>query len=922
MKTILTKIFLIILTAALLFSCANKSDSVSLDSTEAKSSNDNTVNTEQVEAQNLAERTILYYLIGSDLEENIMSGTETISELSKIKNDENLNIIIMTGGSLNENIEYTRKEEENIEKFKEFYNIDWETNQIWQIRDGFKPVVENFGKEDMTDGKTLLKFVNYVKSNFPAKKYDIIFNDHGGAALNSFGSDSRYSEEGGSITLKELDEVFKAANIKFEIVGFDACLMASFELMYVLEPYCDYLVAAEETAFGSWDYSFLDAVAENPNIDPIVYGKSIVDKFMEKAMRDANSLGVYSLNGFKEKVENSLTVFCKNMNKYLSEDYFLIDLYGILKNTIGLGYINIDDIRDLRDFLDWIENLENSEMPLELKNSAHDLWKNVEQFIVYYRSLKQKNEDGTERTGGVNFVYPVKNVYYDDGDEYDSAILSMENYPESLNEDYREMFKLGFLRKSLVKALKTVAYSSNDNDVMEYLDAICDRAYEKYNIKKEYIDSIKNNITPVLAGNRIKANADGNISFEKVENNNKISFNLIFDQDIKWMISEPMATAMTYDAYGKEQSLGSTVVMPKTVTTNGNFVYWNIEPDEDRWFTVVSDNTEYVVEFVISEQNENSDKKSLDYLFQDKLEGFIPAIVKRYENDEDEENIVQIHVEFDKGSDVGKILGFTRFDQNSNMSAKQMEELRAGDKITLISDFEKFDTSKTINYLYGSDLLAEDFKVYRGFIETQSVYFKYSAVDIYGETYEFEVENRFAFEIGDEDDYCFYATVPSTWTDVTANIKDGSFESKSMLGEHVENMKINMYDITNDVTHFGDVMIGEEFPESVQEYLLTDTIFSKVENYFSDTLTTQYKISMPMFTAVGIDKNQNKLNKKYIYFEREDKKYMIELSSSIDGKHGEKFTYHDFRLVKTALELLDGAEPNDGFTITQKISVE
>ena len=143
-----------------------------------------------------------------------------------------------------------------------------------------------------------------------------------------------------------------------------------------------------------------------------------------------------------------------------------------------------------------------------------------------------------------------------------------------------------------------------------------------------------------------------------------------------------------------------------------------------------------------------------------------------------------------------------------------------------------------------------------------------------------------------------------------------------MLGEHVENMKINMYDITNDVTHFGDVMIGEEFPESVQEYLLTDTIFSKVENYFSDTLTTQYKISMPMFTAVGIDKNQNKLNKKYIYFEREDKKYMIELSSSIDGKHGEKFTYHDFRLVKTALELLDGAEPNDGFTITQKISVE
>lgn len=900
------KYLLLLIVSILLFACgSNEKES-------AKSE----------EAKKLADKTIMFYIIGSDLEENIMGGTEIVAAVSKVKNPENLNLIIMTGGSVNENAEPTRQDQGYKDLYGDFYNIDWETNQIWEVREGLKAVEENFGKDNMTKGETLEKFLKYVKNKFPARTYDIIFSDHGGAALYSFGYDTRYQDEGGCISLKELENAFKNSGIKFATVGFDACLMASFELMGVLEPYSDYLIAAEETSFGGWDYSFLDEIANDVNMDPVDYGKSIVDKFIEASTINANSLGVFALKGFKEKVDSSLTEFCKNMNLYLSKDDYLIDLYRILNYTIGLGYTTINDIRDLRDFLDWIENIENSELHEELKTSASTLWRNTEEFILYFRTCKAKNEDGSERTGGLNFVFPNKNVYYDD-DAVDEALLSMNNYPESLNNDFRNMFKLAFLRKSLVTALKDNAYEANDDEVMNILKKLCDRAYEKYKIPKTYIDNIKNNIVPLLASNRLKAGDGGNISFEKEVKNNQVAFNLVFDNDIAWMLYEPNATARTYDMDGRELNLGSMAVVPtkKTITDDTNI--WHIIPEEDRWFTIVSENNEYLVQFIVTEEDVNSNNKtSMNNLFNTSIKGFIPAVIKRYENDIDDDNIIQIHVEFTGNSTKGKVLGFTRYDQNSNLSAKEIERFKPGDKITLIANFEDFSNSKDITYMGYSEIPAVDFEVLRGYTATQNVYFKYNAEDIYGVIYDFDIDNQFAFELGDKDDTCLYATFPSTWTDVTIDTSDSSFESWSVFGQHKEKIKVNLYDVTNDTTHFGDIKKGEIFNDSTIEYLSNDDAFDYITDSNNGWLIGANDETIPILSLEGIDRNEKFVTKKYILFMIDERKLLIELSTFVDDKSGNDQSHHEMRLIRTAQELMYSLYPKDEYTLKQKIIVK
>lgn len=873
-----------------------------------------------IKEEDLSERTIMFYIIGSDLEENSMSATGCISEVCKIKNPKGVNYIFMTGGCQKENIEFVRKEEEYIDLYSDYFKIDWSINQIWEARDGLKEVEANFGTENMTDEKTLEKFLRYVKKNYPSKKYDIIFSDHGGAGLYSFGIDTRYLEEDNAITLRDLDNAFKNANIKFDMVGFDACLMASFELMNVISPYANYLVAAEETSFGDWDYSFLNMINENPGIDARDVGIRIVDDFMDKTDIIANSIGVYLLNGFKENISEKLTAFARNMNEYLSTDNYLIGLYDILRATMGLGYLNINDVRDLRDFLYWIDDLENSEFKIELKQSALDLWDAISDYVIYYRTHKPKNEDGSEKTGGVNFVFPVENVYYSDSDDEDNAILSIKNYPTSLNEEYRLMFQLAFLRKSLVKELVYNTFENDDLEVIASLNSLCDRAYARYRIPKNYIDNIKTNIVPMLAGNRLKSGDDGNISFMRNVSNNEITFDLKFNEDIAWLLYTPNATARTYDVDGKTLSLGQ-VPVPRIETATGGVASWKITPEEDRWFTVKSGEIEYLAEFVLTDYDDLNENESLNYLFDRPIKGFIPAVILRYENDDPEENIIQIHVEFNGKNKEASIIGFTRYDHLSNMSAKDLEDFRKGDVIKLIANFEDFDTTKNISYISYDEIDTSTIKISRGYLDSQSVYFAYNAEDIYGGKYNFDILNEFAFQIPEEDDICFHATFPSTWDDAKADVDGNSIITSSYIGKHKESIRINMYDITDD-KHYNSLHMNEELSDDMIDYLIEDSSFDEVYDCFDGQLPHINNESLPILNLVGLDKKNNIVSLKYVIYERDDKKYLIEASSSIEENSKNAVTYHDLRLIKTIQELVNNISEKEDDVVTVPISVK
>ena len=259
-------------------------------------------------------RTVMLYLVGSNLESKWGCGTWNLLQAMSAGYDENLDFIVMTGGA-----KTWRMESEYLDGADE---VDCEYDQIWKVegkRSGeehgkmilVEPTgIEGYEKANMSDQTTLVAFIDYCYENYPADQYDLILWDHGGGFAYGFGRDENFTEPW-LITMADMitafggTEMFKDGK-KFEIIDFDACLMAGVEVAAVLAPYTDYLVVSADTEPGyGQEYScWLNAVRENPGMNGFELGKQIVNglkAYYDERSRDA-TLSVVDTKQFTERL--------------------------------------------------------------------------------------------------------------------------------------------------------------------------------------------------------------------------------------------------------------------------------------------------------------------------------------------------------------------------------------------------------------------------------------------------------------------------------------------------------------------------------------------------------------------------------------------------------------------------------------------
>jgi len=138
---------------------------------------------------------------------------------------------------------------------------------------------------NMGDPATLTWFLEYVASNYPAEHYALVLWDHGDG-WNGFGWDDTNSDH---LTVEEIKNAlinFKdVTGVKIDLLGFDACLMASVEVAYTLSltDEVSVLVASEDyVPWSGWPYdTILSKLVENPELSPVELASLIVDEYVE-----------------------------------------------------------------------------------------------------------------------------------------------------------------------------------------------------------------------------------------------------------------------------------------------------------------------------------------------------------------------------------------------------------------------------------------------------------------------------------------------------------------------------------------------------------------------------------------------------------------------------------------------------------------
>ncbi len=229
--------------------------------------------------------TIMVYMCGTDLESRSGMGTADLQEMLNARFGSDINLLVYTGGC--------KGWKNNV--------VSSSSNQIWQVKGGqLIGMSKNEGSVPMTDPDTLSGYIKWCAQNYPASRYELILWDHGGGSVSGYGYDEKFASSG-SMSLAGVDRALKAAGVKFDFIGFDACLMATAETALTLAPYADYLIASEETEPGvGWYYTdWLTAFGQDTSIPTIELGKQIVDSFVdtcaEKCRGQLTTLSVIDL---------------------------------------------------------------------------------------------------------------------------------------------------------------------------------------------------------------------------------------------------------------------------------------------------------------------------------------------------------------------------------------------------------------------------------------------------------------------------------------------------------------------------------------------------------------------------------------------------------------------------------------------------
>ena len=212
--------------------------------------------------------TIMVYMCGTDLESGSGMATSDLQEMASAPIGSNVNLLVYTGGCTGW--------KNNLMSNK--------TNQIFKIENGgrFITLNDNVGNLPMISADTLSSFIRFCGENYPADRNMLIFWDHGGGSITGYGYDQRYKSSG-SMSLDGINKALANGGVKFDFVGFDACLMATEETAEVVSRYADYLIASEESEPGiGWYYTnWLTKLSKNTSASTLEIGKQIVDDFVD-----------------------------------------------------------------------------------------------------------------------------------------------------------------------------------------------------------------------------------------------------------------------------------------------------------------------------------------------------------------------------------------------------------------------------------------------------------------------------------------------------------------------------------------------------------------------------------------------------------------------------------------------------------------
>ena len=183
---------------------------------------------------------------------------------------------------------------------------NWNTTKRFLVTSGMTPTILNafddIGEVNMGDPNVLADFIVWGVATYPATNYALVLWDHGGSWRGvswDYSTPLPYD----NLNMSELVSALGLAQalndgLVLDILGFDACSMASIEVAYQVMPYARYLVGSEiYVPDDGFEYTGpLSALAANPDMPTLQFADEILDHYSKYYLSLTGTPNWYELN--------------------------------------------------------------------------------------------------------------------------------------------------------------------------------------------------------------------------------------------------------------------------------------------------------------------------------------------------------------------------------------------------------------------------------------------------------------------------------------------------------------------------------------------------------------------------------------------------------------------------------------------------
>lgn len=209
--------------------------------------------------ESMREWTFMVYL---DADNNLdPAGFDDLNEMELVGSTSEVAIIVLFDGR-------------DVEDSKIYYiEQDADLTTITSV------VIKDLGEVNMGDPDTLRNFIKYSTTRYRSQRYALVLWDHGD---NWFGV--CWDEHPVYMDNLTPDEIQQALDgFVINLVGFDACLMASVEVAYEIRGGANVMVASQDyVPWEGWPYHMvLEDLVTDPGMDEVEFGSMIVDDYMD-----------------------------------------------------------------------------------------------------------------------------------------------------------------------------------------------------------------------------------------------------------------------------------------------------------------------------------------------------------------------------------------------------------------------------------------------------------------------------------------------------------------------------------------------------------------------------------------------------------------------------------------------------------------